>query len=71
LFLAGCAFVGLGLAEAGTTHDIWTNVWVDFGLPLVILAIAIGVHAVAMVHVRNLPPSANGSDGPNGEIPEG
>jgi hypothetical protein len=68
-FLAGCALVGLGLAETGTTQDIWTNVWFDFGLPLMILAIAVGVHAVAMVHRRTLPPAAHSSGGPNREIP--
>jgi hypothetical protein len=68
VFLAGCALAGLGLAETGTTQDIWTNVWFDFGMPLLVLAIAMGVHAVAMVHVRTLPPAANGG-GPNGEIP--
>ncbi len=69
VFLAGCAFVGLGLAETGATQDTWMNVWFDFGLPLLVLAIAMGAHAVAMVHVRTLPPAANGSDGPNREIP--
>lgn len=68
VFLAGCALVGLGLAETGTTQDIWTNVWFDLGLPLLILATAVGVHDVAMVYRRTLPPWANG-DGPNGEIP--
>ncbi len=69
VFLAGCALVGLGLAETGTTQDIWTSAWFDFGLPLLILAIAMGVHAVALVHRRTFPPAANGSDGPNREIP--
>jgi len=60
VFLSGCALVGLGVAETGSTQDLWTNVWFDLGLPLQILAIAIGVHAVAMAHRRTLPPSANG-----------
>ena len=69
VFLVGCALVGLGLAETGTTQDIGTNVWFYLGLPLLILALAIGVHAVAMVHRRTLPPAANGSHGPNRQIP--
>jgi hypothetical protein len=69
VFLAGCALAGLGLAETGTAQDIWTNAWFDFGLPLLVLAIAMGAHAVAMVHRRSLPPAANGSGGPNREIP--
>ena len=69
VFVAGCALVGLGLAQTGTTQDIWMNVWFDFGMPLLILAAAMGVHAVAMVHRRTLPPAANGSDGPNGQTP--
>ncbi len=69
VFLAGCALAGLGLAETGTTQDIWTNVWFDFGMPLLVLAIAMGVHAAAMAHRRTLPPAANGSGGPNREIP--
>ena len=60
--LAGCALVGLGVAETGTTQDLWTNVWFDLGLPLLILAIAMGVHAVAMVHRRTLPPSGSGDN---------
>ncbi|MGN6681091.1 MAG: hypothetical protein ACTHKL_25285 [Streptosporangiaceae bacterium] len=63
MFLAGCASVGLSLAETGTTQDIWTNMWFDLGLPLQILAIAVGVHALAMVHHRTLPPAANGDNG--------
>ena len=69
VFLAGCALVGLGLAETGSTQNIGTNVWFDLGLPLLILALAIAVHTVAMVHRRTLPPAANGSDGPNRGIP--
>ena len=60
--LAGCALVGLGVAETGPTQDLWTNVWFDLGLPLLILAIAMGVHAVAMVHRRTLPPTADGNN---------
>ena len=62
VFLGGCALVGLGLAETGTTQDILTNVWFDLGLPLQVLAIAVGVHAAAMVHRRHLPPSPNGDN---------
>ena len=69
VFLAGCALVGLGLAETGTTQDIGTNVWFYLGLPLLILATAMGVHTMAMVHRRTLPPAADGRDGPNREIP--
>ena len=69
VFLVGCALIGLGLAETGTTRDIGTNVWFYLGLPLLILATAIGVHALAMVHRRTLPPPADGSDGANREIP--
>jgi hypothetical protein len=69
VFLAGGALVGMGLAETPRTQDIWTNVWFDLGLPLLVLALAMGVHAIAMVHRRTLPPAANSSDGPNGEIP--
>jgi hypothetical protein len=69
VFLAGCVLVGLSLAETGRTQDIWTNVWFDFGLPLLVLALAMGVHAVAMAHRRTLPPAANSSDGPNRQIP--
>jgi glycerol uptake facilitator-like aquaporin len=68
VFLAGCALVGLSLAETETTQDIWTNVWFDCGMPLLILAIAMAVHAVAKAHRRSLPPAVNGADGPNGEI---
>ena len=69
VFLAGCALVGLGLAETGTTQDIGTNVWFYLGLPLLIVALAIGVHAAGIMHRRTLPPAANGSDEPNQELP--
>lgn len=69
LFLAGCASVGLSLAETGSTQDIWSNVWFDLGLPLLLLALAMGVHAAAMVHRQTLPPAANNCDRPNREIP--
>ena len=69
VFLAGCALVGLGLAEAGSSQNIGTNVWFDLGLPLLILALAIAVHAVAMMHRRTLPPAANGSHGPDRQTP--
>ena len=69
VFLAGCALVGLSLAETGRTQDIWTNVWFDCGLPLVLLALAMGVRAVAMAHQRTLRPAANDSNRPNRQIP--
>jgi hypothetical protein len=62
VFLGGCALVGLGLAETGTTQNIMTNLWFDLGLPLQVLAIAMGVHAAAMVHRRHLPPSPDGDN---------
>ncbi len=62
VFLAGSASVGLGLAETATTQEIWANVWFDLGVPLQILALAMGVHAVAVAHRRTLPPSVNGDD---------
>jgi hypothetical protein len=69
VFLAGCALVGLSLAETGRTQDIWANVWFDCGLPLVLLALAMGVRALALMHQRTLPPAANNSDRPNRQIP--
>jgi hypothetical protein len=69
VFLAGCALVGLSLAQTGKTQDIWANVWFDCGLPLILLALAMGVRAVAMAHRRTLPPAASNSDRPNRQIP--
>jgi hypothetical protein len=69
VFAAGSGFVGLGLAEAGTADDIWVNVWFDAGLPLLIAAAALGVHAVAIAHPRDLPPAANGADRLDGQAP--
>jgi hypothetical protein len=69
VFLAGCALVGLSLAETGKTQNIWTNVWFDCGLPLVLLALAMGVRAVAMAYRRTLQPAANNGDRPTRQIP--
>jgi hypothetical protein len=69
MFLAGSALIGVGIAEAGTAQDIWANAWFDIGLPLSILALAMGVHAVALAHSRHHQPTANGTDRPDGPFP--
>jgi hypothetical protein len=67
--VAGGALVGVGLNEASDTNQLWTNLWFDIGLPLMIVAIAFGVHASMTARFRRPPPVASGSDRPGGQHP--
>ena len=62
VLVVGCALVGVGLNEASDT-SLWANLWFDIGLPLMILAIAGGMHAYTTARFRSPPPTASGSDG--------
>jgi hypothetical protein len=68
VLVAGGALVGVGLNEASLT-SVWANLCFDIGLPLVIVAIAFGVHACATARFSRPPPVASGDGGLDGQHP--